>query len=139
MKIKFLPNDVEVEGDPSKSLLQICTENHIEINSICKGTPKCAECRVHIKEGEQNIVPPTEAELNLIGTSYYIDQRRLACQVHAFGPITVDLTEQIERSEVQNKKVRGFKSQHQKLESHALQGTMVLQEKISQEKPSQKD
>ncbi len=129
MKIKFIPTNIEVEGDPNKSLLQICAENHIEINSICKGVPKCAECRVRIVDGDHNLVPPSSAELNLIGTNYYLDQRRLSCQVHAFGPITVDLTEQIERSEIQNKKVRGFKSHTQRTETQAVQGTLVLQEK----------
>ena len=63
-----------------------------------------AECRVKIVEGEHNVLPPSKAELNLIGTNYFVDQRRLSCQVRCYGNITVDLTEQIERSEIQNKK-----------------------------------
>jgi ferredoxin len=131
MKIKFLPTNQEIEGDPNKTLLQLCTENKIEIKSICKGVPSCAECRVRIVEGEHNIVPPTKAEMSLIGTNYFIDQRRLSCQIHCYGDITVDLTEQIERSEIQSKKIRGFRSPHQKgtvVETHAKQGTMVLDE-----------
>lgn len=131
MKIKFLPTGQEIQADPNKSLLQLCTENQIEIKSICKGVPSCAECRVKIVEGEYNVVPPTKVEMSLIGTNYFIDQRRLACQVRCFGDVTVDLTEQIERSEIQNKKVRGFRVPGQKasqVESHAKQGTLVLEE-----------
>lgn len=128
MKIKFFPINKEVDINPNKSLLQICIENQIEIKSICKGIPSCAECRIKIKEGEHNINPPSKSELNLIGTSYYIDGRRLSCQVHCFGDVVVDLTEQIERSETQHKKVRGFKSQHQHGESKAVQGTLILDE-----------
>ncbi|HEY8271655.1 MAG TPA: 2Fe-2S iron-sulfur cluster-binding protein [Pseudobdellovibrionaceae bacterium] len=128
MKVKFIPQNIELEGTPEKSLLQIATENHIEIKSICKGVPSCAECRVRVVEGENNILPPNKAELSLIGTNWRIDSRRLACQMRCFGDVTVDLTEQLERQENQNKKVRGFRSQKQK-ESHAVQDTMLLTEK----------
>lgn len=128
MKIKFLPQNIEVEADANKTLLQIATENQLEIRSICKGVPSCAECRVHIKEGESNILPPTKAELNLIGTSYFIDGRRLSCQVRCFGDVTFDLTEQVEKAETQTKKIRGFRSTKQ-VESKAVNDTMLLDEK----------
>lgn len=149
MKIKFLPTGQEIENDPNKTLLQLCTENHIEIRSICKGVPSCAECRVKIVDGEHNVLPPTKAEIGVVGSNYFIDQRRLACQVHCFGQVTVDITEQIERSETQNKKVRGFRAANQKgvIETHAKQGTMVLEEPVEvkpehkpqQHRPQQRD
>lgn len=134
MKVKFVPQNIEVEVTPDKTLLQIATENHIEIKSICKGVPSCAECRVRITDGDQNVVPPGKPELSLIGTSYYIDGRRLSCQVHCFGDVTVDLTEQLERAENQTKKVRGFRTAKH-VESRAIQDTMILNEKIESEKP----
>lgn len=129
MKVKFIPQNIEVEGNSDKSLLQIATENHIEIRSICKGVPSCAECRVRIVEGDRNVVPPAKAELDLIGSSYFIDSRRLSCQVRCFGDITVDLTEQVERAENQTKKIRGFRTNKQ-MESKAVNDTMLLSEKI---------
>lgn len=129
MKVKFVPQNIEVQATPDKSLLQIATENNIEIRSICKGVPSCAECRVRIVEGESNVLPPGKPELALIGTSYYIDSRRLSCQVRCFGDVTVDLTEQVQRSENQSKKVRGFRSS-KPMESRAVQDTMILNEKI---------
>ncbi|MGZ3742788.1 MAG: 2Fe-2S iron-sulfur cluster-binding protein [Pseudobdellovibrionaceae bacterium] len=134
MKVKFIPQNIELEVTPEKSLLQIATENHIEIKSICKGVPSCAECRVRVVEGENNVLPPNKAELGLIGTNWRIDSRRLACQMRCFGDVTVDLTEQLERQENQNKKVRGFRSEKQK-ESHAVQDTMLLTEKPQEETP----
>lgn len=128
MKIKFLPQNIEIDATPEKSLLQLATENQIEIRSICKGVPSCAECRVRIVEGDNNVLPPTKAELGLIGTNYFIDGRRLSCQVRCFGDITVDLTEQIEKSEHQTKKIRGFRtSKH--MESKAVNDTLLLDEK----------
>jgi 2Fe-2S ferredoxin len=131
MKIKFMPTGQVVENDPNKTLLQICNDNKIEIKSLCKGIPSCAECRVKIVEGEHNILPPSKAELNLIGSSYFVDQRRLSCQVRCFGDLVVDITEQIERAEFQTKKVRGFRTPGQKgsyHQTHAKQGTLVLEE-----------
>jgi ferredoxin len=125
MKIKFLPQNIEVEGTPNKSLLQIATENKLEIRSICKGVPSCAECRIRITEGERNVLPPTKAELNLIGSSHFIDGRRLSCQVRCYGDVTVDLSEQVERAEHQTKKIRGFRSQKQ-IESQAVNDTFLL-------------
>ncbi len=131
MKIKLLPTNQELEVNPNKTLLQICTDNKIEIKSICKGVPSCAECRVNIVQGEHNILPPSKAELALIGTSYFVDQRRLSCQVRCFGDVTIDISEQIERAEFQTKKVRGFRTPGQKgfqTQTLAKQGTLVLEE-----------
>lgn len=128
MKIKFLPQNIIVEGSPDKTLLKIATENHLEIRSICKGVPSCAECRVKIVEGEFNILPPSKAEISLIGTSHFIDGRRLSCQVRCFGDVTVDLSEQVDRADSQVKKIRGFRSQKPQ-ESHAVNDTMLLSEK----------
>ena len=129
MKIKFLPTGQEIEGNPNKTLLQLCTENNIEIRSICKGVPSCAECRVRISSGESNLIPPNPAELSLIGTNYFMDGRRLSCQVRCFGPVTVDLAEQIDRQDNPNKKVRGFRNQATRSqETRAVQGTLVLEE-----------
>src|SRR5690349_7905708 len=124
MKIKFMPMNVECDVDPSKSLLEIAKENGLKIKSICNGVPSCAECRVRITSGDNSIPEPSKAELNLIGTSYFLDGRRLSCQVRCFGPVTVDLTEQLAKVDTQ-KKVRGFKQKDQK-EISAVQDTMIL-------------
>lgn len=139
MKVKFLPQNIEVEANPNKSLLQIATENQVEIRSICKGVPSCAECRVKLVDGENNCFPPTKAELNLIGTNYFIDGRRLSCQVRCFGDITVDLTEQVDKAENQTKKIRGYRQQGKQNESHAVNDTMLLNEKIEVSQNSQDD
>ncbi len=124
MKIKFMPQNIECDVDPSKSLLDIARANGIKIKSICNGVPSCAECRVRILEGENSIPEPGKAELSLIGTSYHLDGRRLSCQVRCFGPVTVDLTEQLAKVDTQ-KKVRGFRQKDQK-EVSAVQDTMIL-------------
>lgn len=124
MKIKFMPQNIEIEGNPQKTLLQMAQENNIKIKSICNGKPSCAECRIKITEGSSNVPPPGKEELNLIGTSYFIDNRRLSCQVRCFGSITVDLTEQMSKIDTQ-KKIKGVKTKDQK-DVHATQDTFIL-------------
>lgn len=127
MKIKFVPINVEVDVDPNRSVLQIAGDNNVHIRSICKGVPSCAECRVKIVDGDSNVIPPNKAELNLIGSSYHIDSRRLSCQMHCFGPVTIDVSDHLDRTEAPSKKIRGFKSQKPH-ESHAVQDTLILTE-----------
>lgn len=133
MKIKFVPQNVEIDVDPSKSLLQLATENGIKIKSVCGGIASCTECRIKIVEGENSVPEPSKLELAAIGTSYYIDGRRLACQVRCFGSVTVDMTEQLNKVETQ-KKIRGFKQKDPK-ELSAVNDTMVLSQKKA-EKPT---
>lgn len=132
MKLKFLPQNIEVDINPNKSVMTIAMENDIQIHSLCKGVPSCAECRIKIVEGDHNINKPNKAELSLIGTSYYIDGRRLSCQVKCFGPVVVDTTEQIQRKENPTKKIRGFKSQKQ-YESKAVLDTLLLNQEKKEE------
>ncbi len=119
-----MPQNIEVDGNPEKSLMQIAHENQIDIKSICNGKPSCAECRVKIIEGTSNIPVPGKEELNLIGTSYFIDGRRLSCQVHCYGSVTVDLTEQMGKTNTQ-KKIKGVRTADQK-DIHAKQDTFIL-------------
>lgn len=140
MKIKLLPSNQEIDNDPNKTLLQVCLDNKIELKSICKGVPSCAECRVKVVSGENNLIPPAKAELSLIGTSYYLDGRRLSCQARAFGDVTLDITDHLNKDDNSNKKLRGFRAQGPQVESKAIQGTLVLEEStkapIQQQGPS---
>jgi len=135
LKIKVLPSQVEFENDSNLTLLQQCQRQNIQINSICKGQPKCAECRIRIVEGDQNVMSPTSQELALLGSNYYLDGRRLSCQVYAFGDITVDITEQIERQQNAHKKVRGFRSATKVHQSHAVLDTLMLDKKEEEPVP----
>lgn len=97
MKVKFVPQNIELEIAEGQSVMNLALANGISIKSVCKGLPSCAECRVRVVEGEQNILPPATDELALIGTGYFLDRRRLSCQIKCFGDVSIDLTEQNER------------------------------------------
>jgi ferredoxin len=127
MKVKFLPQNVEFEIGPLQSVLDIANENKIYIKSVCRGVPSCAECRVRIVEGEHNVFPPSGKELNLIGTAYFVDQRRLSCQLKCYGNISVDLTEQIEKQQVTAKAPRGVAKGEAREDSAAKMGNIMLE------------
>ncbi len=98
MKLKFVPQNIEVDVNPDKTVLEISRELGLRIQSSCNGLCSCGDCRVFVKEGEANLFMPTAKELKLIGQGHYVDQRRLACQLYCFGDVVVDLSEQEERA-----------------------------------------
>lgn len=101
-KIKFLPKNIEIDIDSGKSVMEIAWEQGLFIQSSCKGKAICAECRVIVVEGQRHVLPPTNQELELIGQGYFIDQRRLSCQLYCFGNVTIDLSEQLDKEDNKN-------------------------------------
>ncbi|HRK06730.1 MAG TPA: 2Fe-2S iron-sulfur cluster-binding protein [Pseudobdellovibrionaceae bacterium] len=99
MKVKFVPQNVEVEIKPGQSVMHLAEDNGIYVKSVCRGVPSCAECRVRIVEGKENALRPTRDELNLIGSGWFLDQRRLSCQLQCIGDVTIDMSEQIAKSQ----------------------------------------
>lgn len=126
MKVKFIPQNIELEIKPNQTVLNLAHENGVHIQSVCKGVPSCAECRVQIAEGENNVFPPTKKELNLIGTAHFLDQSRLACQLKCFGDLTIDLTSQIEKA--QNAKRPRGKFSKDPAHTNAVTGSILLEE-----------
>lgn len=130
MKVKFLPQNVEFEIKPGQSVMDLAHEKGIPIRSTCNGMPSCAECRVRVPDGDWNVNPPSRKELSLIGTGYYIDQRRLSCQMLCFGDITVDTQEQLDKG-TEGPVTKKFLAKVQKTnasESHSLGGVMIEQD-----------
>ena len=126
MKVKFLPQDIEHEIGPDQSIMQLAHEKGIKIKSVCNGMPSCAECRVKVVEGEHNLFPPSVKELSLIGTGYYIDQRRLSCQLKCFGDVTVDLSEQEHKEHTaMQRRPQGNLRKDDSEVSHAVTGNLI--------------
>ena len=138
MKVKFVPQDLEFEIGPNKSVLDLANEHGIYIKSVCRGLPSCAECRVRIIQGEHNVVPPSAKELNLIGTAYFVDQRRLSCQLKCFGDITVDMTEQNEKQNQTVKRPRGNVTKEAD-QSQARTGNFIFEDPQQSERMKRED
>ncbi len=130
MKVKFVPQNVEFEIKQGQSVMDLAHEKGLPIRSTCNGLPSCAECRIKVVDGEWNLNPPSRKELGLIGTGFYIDQRRLSCQMICFGDVTVDLQEQVEKG-TEGPVTKKFLTKVHKAtaaESHSLGGVLIEQE-----------
>lgn len=130
MKVKFVPQNVEFEIKQGQSVMDLAHEKGLPIRSTCNGLPSCAECRVKVVDGDYNLNPPSRKELGLIGTGFYIDQRRLSCQMLCFGDVTVDLQEQVEKG-AEGPVTKKFLTKVQKSsaeESHSLGGVLIEQD-----------
>lgn len=132
-KVKFVPQNVEFEIGTTESVLLLAQKNDIHIQSVCKGIPSCAECKVKIVQGEHHVIPPSYKELDLIGTAHYIDHSRLSCQLKCFGDVVVDLSEQLEKENRVVKKARGPQKKDPK-ESHAVLGNIIEEYKEDDDK-----
>lgn len=129
MKVKFLPQDIELDIQFNQTVMDLAHKNGIAIKSVCNGMPSCAECRVRLIEGDSNVLPPSSKELSLIGTGHFIDQRRLSCQLICFGDITVDLSEQVEKAKESTSARKFLAKQKEALgESHAVSGNLIEQD-----------
>jgi len=129
MKVKFLPQDIELEINPDQSVMEVAHQNGIKIKSVCNGMPSCAECRVKVVEGEYNVFPPSAKELSLIGTGYFIDRRRLSCQLRCFGDVVVDLSEQVNKQvDDQQRRPQGSLRKDDSEVSRAITGNLIEQE-----------
>ena len=92
-----------------------------------------------LAEGEYNVLQPSSAELSLIGSGYFIDRRRLSCQLKCFGDITVDLTEQIEKeNELKSPKPRSRNSREESIQSNAVMGNMMASGSKPDNKPDKR-
>lgn len=135
MKVKFLPQNIELEINPDQSVMELAHKNGIFIKSVCNGVPNCAECRVKIVEGEYNVLPPSRKELTLIGSGHFIDRRRLSCQLHCFGDVTVDLSEQMRKENEGPPGSRRFQVElrNEGIVSKAVTGNLIQQDQDIEE------
>lgn len=125
MKVKFMPSGEEHEIEFNETILHLAQRVGLHIQSVCKGIPSCAECRIQIMDGEHHVLPPNKKEIDLIGTAHYVDLSRLACQLRCFGDVTVDLAEQIEKEKRVSEKPRDRMARSDGQESKAVLGGIL--------------
>ena len=59
MKVIFMPSGEEHEIESNETILHLANKAGLHIQSVCKGLPSCAECRIQIVEGEHHMLPPS--------------------------------------------------------------------------------
>ena len=80
-KIRFLPQDVEIEVEEGKTILDAALDNNIRIDHNCGGNCACSTCHVVIEKGFESLGEMSEDEEDMLDEAENLtDTSRLACQ-----------------------------------------------------------
>lgn len=100
-RVTFLPMNVTAtvaegqtfaaKGQPG-SLLSIALAHGVAIEHACGGVGICATCHVIVRQGMDNLSPPSDEELDCVelAPGNTVDSR-LACQAVVHGDVTVEV------------------------------------------------
>ena len=89
-KVKFLPQDVEIEVEEGKTLLDAALDNNIRIDHNCGGNCACSTCHVIIEEGFDSLGEISEDEEDMLDEAESLtDTSRLACQCKVVQDLVV--------------------------------------------------
>lgn len=94
-KVKFKPDNVEIEVPKGKSLREICEENNLSIPFSCK-EGNCATCLSTVEKGAENLTPPTEQEKATLSAITFEHNYRLICQCKMKGPGNVEIKQGVQ-------------------------------------------
>jgi ferredoxin len=89
VRVRFLPEDLEVEAPAGTSLQAIADAAGADITFGCR-SGSCGTCRIRVLSGEANCSPMTPEERDfLLGLEAPCDHR-LACQVRVQGDVELE-------------------------------------------------
>jgi 2Fe-2S ferredoxin len=89
-RIRFLPQDVEIEVEEGKTLLDAALDNNIRIDHNCGGNCACSTCHVIIEEGFDSLGEMSEDEEDMLDEAENLtDTSRLACQCKVVQDLVV--------------------------------------------------
>jgi 2Fe-2S ferredoxin len=98
-KVTILPHDTlcpegkTIEATPGMSICDTLLDNGIEIEHACEKSCACTTCHVILREGYQDLEPPTEKEDDLLDKAWGLElTSRLSCQARVGGePLTIEI------------------------------------------------
>lgn len=101
-KITFVDpegTEIVVQGERSKTLLEIAEENDIKLGSACGGVCACSSCHVYVKQGDDSLPEMEEEEEDRLDMGFDVrPSSRLGCQVR---PGDTDLRIEISHESIQ--------------------------------------
>ncbi len=80
-----LINETSLEVSAGEMLLDACLNAGIAHLHACGSQAKCSTCRILIREGAENLSPPTHEEADLARRQKFPPEIRLACQAKVIG------------------------------------------------------
>jgi 2Fe-2S ferredoxin len=73
---------LEVEENPTASLMEALVEAHFDVPAICGGMAACGTCHVEVLKGQDQLDPPEGDESFMLDTlPNYTSRSRLSCQL----------------------------------------------------------
>ena len=85
-RVRFLPDDVEVEVERGETILRAAERAGVYVNSICGGEGLCGKCRVIVKEGDVRSRPTALLSREEIRKGYC-----LACLTEVLSDLIVEV------------------------------------------------
>ncbi len=92
VKITILPQNISVEGDKGKSILEIALEHDIGLEHNCGGNGACTTCHVIIRDGMNNLSDAEDNENDMLDKASGLTlSSRLGCQAHVYGDVVIEI------------------------------------------------
>jgi 2Fe-2S ferredoxin len=77
---------IEVPEGISLSLMEVLKGSDYDILATCGGMALCATCLVKVLQGHEQLIAPSDAELDMLDTlPHYDENNRLSCQIKIDG------------------------------------------------------
>ena len=98
-KLTVLPHDtlcpegMVIEAAPGASICDALLDHGIDIEHACEKSCACTTCHVIVREGFDELEPPTDREDDLLDKAWGLElTSRLSCQARiADSPVTVEI------------------------------------------------
>jgi len=98
VRVRYLPAEVEIEGQVGDTLLDAALEHRLNIQHECGGNCACTTCQVKVESGGSNLSPMEEVERDRLSSAEGRSSfSRLACQAILLGgEVVVTVVEVLE-------------------------------------------
>jgi 2Fe-2S ferredoxin len=87
------PEGKTIEATPGTSICDTLLDHGIEIEHACEKSCACTTCHVIVREGYDDLEPPTEKEDDLLDKAWGLElTSRLSCQARVRDePLTIEI------------------------------------------------
>ena len=87
------PQGAEIEARPGTSICDNLLEHGIDIEHACEKSCACTTCHVIVREGFDDLEPPTDREDDLLDKAWGLElTSRLSCQARVGdAPLTIEI------------------------------------------------
>ena len=86
-RLHMLPDEVQIQAQPTASILDASLDAGIPLTRVCGGNARCSTCRVVVLEGLSSCAPRNAAEQKLAAALGFGPTIRLACQTTVTGDV----------------------------------------------------